>query len=387
MSDPALRTRSGGAGRILVLASRTLRRPDGVVVLGGSGAVRVLTTVGAADRLLPAARRAAGGEVVVDEGDGGVVAVPLHGDDGRPVGALCLGAAGPAGDDRDALDALVGFAAVLSDQLDLLHRLGPAPDPAEVRRLDEAIDAGHVRAWFQPVVALAGERLVGFEALARWRDETGEVARPGEFVPLAEHAGLVRRLDHVVLRDAVTHLAAWHRTVPTLRLSVNVSGRHLDDPHWLDGIDAVVRAAGVDPAALDLELTETVRPADVARSAAELHRARGLGYAVWLDDFGTGWSELRHLVELPVDGIKVDRFFTEALGGRGDAVVRAVVGLAEQLGLDTVVEGVSTPDHADRALGLGCRLAQGFLWSPAVPPEQAGHMVAAADSALSRAGR
>lgn len=383
MSTSAARPRHGGAGRILVLASRTLRRDDGLVVLGDADDVRVLTTVGDADRLLPAARRASGGETV--HGDG-VVAVPLHGDDGRPVGAVCLGGAGSGDDDLPVAEALVGFAAVLSDQLDLLRQLGPPPEPAAVRRLEEAIDSGRVRAWFQPIVALDGEGLAGFEALARWHDDAGEVARPGEFVPLAEQADLVGRLDQAVLRDAVGHLATWHRAEPTLRLSVNVSGRHLDEPGWLDGIDAVVRAAGVDPRTIDLELTETVRPADVLRSAAELHRARALGYAVWLDDFGTGWSELRHLVELPVDGVKVDRFFTEALGGRGDAVVRAVVAIAEELGLDTVVEGVSSPEHARRAHELGCRLAQGFLWSPAVPPDRAGRLVAGG-GALSRAGR
>lgn len=385
MTRASGRPRHGGAGRILVLASRTLRHADGVVAVAEADGLRVLTGVGDAEALLPVAARAVAEGGVVREG--GALAVPLHADDGRPVGALCLGAPDGAPDETAVLEALVGFAAVLSEQLDLLRQLGPPPAPEAVARLEEAIDCGRVRAWFQPIVRLDGEGLVGFEALARWRDDDGEVARPGEFVPLAEQAGLVGRLDHAVLVDAVAHLAVWHRTDPRLRLSVNVSGRHLDDPGWLDGIDAVVRDAGVDPATLDLELTETVRPSDVVASVAELQRARTLGYAVWLDDFGTGWSELRHLVELPVDGVKVDRFFTEALGGRGDAVVRGVVQIAEELGLDTVVEGVSRPDHAQRAGALGCHLAQGFLWSPAVPPDEVAALVAAGPRPLSRSGR
>ena len=105
---------------------------------------------------------------------------------------------------------------------------------------------------------------------------------------------------------------------------------------------------------------------------------RELGYAVWFDDFGTGWSELTHLVDVPVDGIKIDRFFTERLGGRADSVVRALLQVAAELGLATTIEGISTTEQAERALALGCDLAQGFLWSMPLDHPEADSWVAAA---------
>lgn len=368
--DGSQRALHGGAGRVTALAARSAGYDSAIACLvdpGGSQerpALRVITHHGVGrEALLVAAAEVAAGR---DPGPS-YVGARMWDPTGAVVGVLCL--AGPP-EGRDVAldqDSVGAFAEVLADQLDLLRLLGPPPDRAAVARLRSALADGEVEAWFQPIVELEGERLVGFEALARWRTAGGSLVSPGEFVPLAEQAGLVDTLDMTILRDAVTHLARWQRTRPDLRVSVNVSGRHLDRPGWLDDIAAVVTAAGVPPATVELELTESVRPADVVRNARELAEAREQGFEVWFDDFGTGWSELRQLVELPVDGLKVDRFFTEALGGRGDSVVRAVVSIAADLGLDTVIEGVATRAHADRARELGCRLGQGFRWSPAVP--------------------
>lgn len=375
----------GGVGRVVALAARSLGYSSAIAALHVDDELRVITRVGDdASRLLESARLLSeGGRVELPD----VLGVPLRHQGGTPVGGLCL-AGGPP--DRDvAADALVlaDFATVLQDQLDLLLLLGAPPDPGAVERLREGIALGQVRAWFQPIVRLDDESLVGFEALARWRTGAGEVAGPGEFVPLAEQAGLVTLLDLAVLRSAVAEQATWQRTHPDLRLSVNLSGRHLDDPGWLDQVHDIVVAAGVPPHTVELELTESARPADVLRSVEALQRARSLGYEVWFDDFGTGWSELRHLVELPVDGVKVDRFFTEARGNRGDSVVRAVVQLARDLGLGTVIEGVSERAHAERAVALGCDLGQGFLWSPAVPPEEVAAVLASRSSRFSAADR
>jgi EAL domain-containing protein (putative c-di-GMP-specific phosphodiesterase class I) len=223
---------------------------------------------------------------------------------------------------------------------------------------------------------------VGFESLARWHRGSGVVELPGAFIGLAEQTGLVTRLDLAVLDRAAAVLARWHVHRPDLRMSVNFSGRHLDDDGWVDALHALVCRHDVPPASIDVELTESARPRDLARGAAMLARLRELGYAVWFDDFGTGWSELTHLVDVPVDGIKIDRFFTERLGGRADAVVRALLTVAGDLGLATTIEGISTGEQAERARDLGCDLAQGYLWSPPVPEAAAEEMVVAADPVL-----
>jgi EAL domain-containing protein (putative c-di-GMP-specific phosphodiesterase class I) len=255
-------------------------------------------------------------------------------------------------------------------------------DDAAVADLSRAIDAGEVQPWYQPIVRLTTGELVGFESLARWHRPSGVVELPGAFIDLAEETGLITRLDLAVLDRAAAALARWREQRPDLRLSVNFSGRHLDEDGWVDSLHALASGQGVPPANLDVELTESARPRDLARGAALLAGLRELGYAVWFDDFGTGWSELTHLVDVPVDGIKIDRFFTERLGGRADAVVRALLQVADDLGLATTIEGISTREQADRARDLGCDLAQGYLWSPPLSEADAGELVAAADPVL-----
>jgi EAL domain-containing protein (putative c-di-GMP-specific phosphodiesterase class I) len=253
------------------------------------------------------------------------------------------------------------------------------PTPRESDELHLALDRGEVRPWYQPIMRLATAELVGFEALARWHRPSGLVELPGAFIGLAEETGLVTRLDQAILDGAACDLAGWRETRPDLRISVNLSGRHLDEEGWVDDLHALVTRHAVPPANLDIELTESARPRDLPQAAQQLSRLRDLGYAVWFDDFGTGWSELTHLVDVPVDGIKIDRFFTERLGGRADAVVRALLGVAADLGLATTIEGVATQEQADRALELGCDLAQGYLWSPPLSRSETEALLAGSD--------
>ena len=161
------------------------------------------------------------------------------------------------------------------------------------------------------------------------------------------------------MAQAMQDLSRWRELRPDLRMSVNFSGRHLSNPAWADEVHALAEGAGVPAANVDIELTETARPDNVTSGAEQLRRLQERGYLIWLDDFGTGWSELRHLVQLPVDGVKIDRFFAEALGGRADAVVRALTKAAEELGLGATIEGISQPEHATRAIALGCDIARG----------------------------
>lgn len=380
----------GGASRVVALAARSagyrsaiacLTGPDQALSGGRTDGLKVITHHGDdLDDLLAAAAAVVAGLPL----PAGAVGAPMVDPLGTIVGVLCLGGALTVCDPVSDTAVVGAFAAVLHDQVDLMRVLGPPPDPAAVTDLRAALDHGEIQAWFQPIVSLDDEHLVGFEALARWRTPQGMVSRPGDFVPLAERSGLVDELDLAVLRHGLGHLARWHRTHPALRLSVNISGKHLDTPDWLTAVHAAVVGAGVSPTTIELELTESVRPAEIVRNTEELRQAQELGYEVWFDDFGTGWSELRQLLELPVDGVKVDRFFTEALGGRGDSVVRAVVSMATDLDLDLVVEGVSRREHADRARELGCRLGQGFLWSPAVTAAEVDLVLAGTSSFTAR---
>ena len=198
-------------------------------------------------------------------------------------------------------------------------------DDVAVGELRRAIAQGEVRPWYQPILRLATRELVGFEALARWHRPSGIVELPGAFIGLAEEAGLVTLSTSPSSTRRAADLARWRERRPDLRISVNFSARHLDDPGWVDTVHACTTRHGVPPGNIDVELTESARPRDLARGSEQLARLRELGYAVWFDDFGTGWSELTHLVDVPVDGIKIDRFFTERLGGRADAVVRALL--------------------------------------------------------------
>lgn len=375
----------GGPRRIVELTARTLGvRAARATVLRDDTAL-VVSGASSADAAVDAALAGATAQILAGRAvtDPDACGVPLRSATGTLVGALCAAGGLVGRDDPETEGVLAAFAGVLGDQLDLLERVGRLRrDERAPAELSLAIAAGELRPWYQPIVRLATRELVGFEALARWHRPSGEVQPPATFIGLAEETGLVTRLDLAILDRAAGDLARWREHRPDLRLSVNFSGLHLDDNGWVDAVHDTVTRRGVPPDNVDLELTESARPADVAGGADGLERLRGLGYAIWFDDFGSGWSELKQLVQVPVDGIKIDRFFAEALGGRADGVVRALVQAAADLRLATTIEGISRPEHAERALALGCEFAQGYLWSRPVPPDQVDALLASADLVL-----
>ena len=234
-----------------------------------------------------------------------------------------------------------------------------------------AITAGEIVPWYQPIVDIATAQVVGVEALARWVRPSVPVEPTAAFVAVVENSDLIIDLDRTVMRQALTDLGQWQLGRPDLRLSLNVSGRQLDRDDWLAALEEGTRTAGVPPDRVVLELTETVRPVRRDGGADLLRQARAAGFGIWLDDFGTGWASLYDLVKLPATGLKIDRCFAQDLGTPAvDAVVRALAGAAAELGLDLVIEVIGADDEAQYARGLGCRYAQGFLWSPAVPAEE-----------------
>jgi EAL domain-containing protein (putative c-di-GMP-specific phosphodiesterase class I) len=241
----------------------------------------------------------------------------------------------------------------------------PRPSADDVAK---AITAGEIVPWYQPIVDLSTANVVGVEALARWARPYSDVEPTAAFVAVVENSDLIIDLDRTIMRQALTDLGRWQVIRPDLRLSLNISGRQLDRDDWLAALEDAAGRAGVLPAQVVLELTETVRPVRRDAGADLLHQARAVGFGIWLDDFGTGWASLSDLVNLPASGLKIDQRFAQDLGMPAvDAVVRAMAGAAAELGLEVVIEGIGAEEQARYAHGLGCRYAQGFLWSPAVP--------------------
>ncbi len=241
-----------------------------------------------------------------------------------------------------------------------------APDAAALRR---AVRASEIVPWYQPIINLATGTAVGVEALARWPRPDGLVP-PAEFIPLAEAGELVIELDLAVIGRALDDLKRWQRSRPGFELSVNLSGRHLDTATGLSDLTALVESASVRPGTVCVELTETTRPAAADQGAPALDALRAAGMSVWLDDFGAGFYDLRDLIRLPVDGIKLDRSFTARLDlPRTAPLLRGLVTAVHEIGMRVTIEGIETAEQADWARRLDCDRGQGFLWSAPRPPE------------------
>lgn len=241
-------------------------------------------------------------------------------------------------------------------------------DDGAAAEIAAALAAGELRPWYQPIVELATDRVVGAEALVRRHRSSGAVETPVSFLAVAERSKVVLDLDRAILAQALTDLAGWQQVRPDFRVSVNLSGRHLDRPELPDEVTAAVTAAGLVPSTIDLEITETTRPEDPATSRDVIIRLRDLGYTVWFDDFGTGWSSLPELITMPVGGIKLDRGFADQLGTPVcDAVIGALVTAADHVGFKVTIEGIEHRPQAERARALGCHYGQGYWWSKPRP--------------------
>ncbi len=241
--------------------------------------------------------------------------------------------------------------------------------------LRNAIERQEFRVYYQPIVALADRRVAGFEALVRWAHPERGVLPPIEFLGAAEETGLLTQIDAFVLREACRQVRAWQQDSAdgaALTVSVNLSGRSFAQASLVSHIAEVLADTGLPPAALRLEVTESVAVTDADRAREVLAALRALGVKVSIDDFGTGYSSLSYLESLPVDVLKIDRSFVSAIGsgGRGE-IVQLIVGLAGALGLEVVAEGTETDAQIAVLSGLGCTYGQGYLFGRPVPPEHA----------------
>jgi len=255
--------------------------------------------------------------------------------------------------------------------------------------LSRGILEGEIDVFYQPIVALADGGLYGAEALARWHHPTRGIVAPDEFIPLAEESGAILDLGRSVLFEACREAAGWHAPPGgELTLTVNVAAAQLGGDTFVADLVDILRATGLPPSRLVLEMTETALLHDTQTTIARLSAIRGLGVRVAIDDFGTGYSSLGYLRRFPVDLLKIAREFIPPpdAGDEGWAFADAIVALGRALGLRIVAEGIEAPGQHDRLVDMGCEFGQGFLYSEPVPGEAVEAVLAArARSPRSRA--
>lgn len=222
--------------------------------------------------------------------------------------------------------------------------------------------------WYQPLMDIGGQQMVGIEALLRWHHPTRGLIAPAEFIAIAEETGLIIPLGEWVLAEA----CVTQQRFPELLVAVNVSPVQFRSTGFVERVMAIVSQSGGDPKRLELEITEGVLIEDERAARAIIVALRDAGFRIALDDFGTGYSSLNYLSNFPVDKIKIDRSFTQSLGVAENsvAIVESVVKLGHAMGLMVTAEGVETPGQMSALADAGCNQLQGYLFSQAVPADQ-----------------
>ena len=233
--------------------------------------------------------------------------------------------------------------------------------------LRQAVERDEFELHYQPIVDLRKGNLVGFEALARWRHPRRGIVSPGEFIPVAEQTGLIVQIGRWAIREALRQLGRWQESLPSLgplSMSVNLSGRQIADPRLLEEIETALADHEIVPGTFRLELTESVLMDNAETVQRILTALRQQGVRIWVDDFGTGYSSLSYLHRFPVDGLKIDKAFVDALDGtdQGTAMIRTILSLAENLGVEVIAEGIESTVQADKLIELGCARGQGYLF-------------------------
>ncbi|MDT0195780.1 EAL domain-containing protein [Arthrobacter sp. AB6] len=237
-----------------------------------------------------------------------------------------------------------------------------------------ALERGEFSLNYQPIVDVNSGDTIGFEALLRWQHGEHGLIGPDTFIPIAEETGLIIPIGTWVLREALRQVQQWRgrlKGAAGVSAAVNISGRQFLATDFTDIVEAAIQAAGIDPSAVDLEITETVLMDQPDLPKETLQRLHSLGVGLSIDDFGTGYSSLSYLRWLSARTLKIDRTFVEELGRgpHGATIIELVLGMAESLSLRVVAEGVETAEQLAELRRLGIRYAQGFYWSPPLPPE------------------
>ena len=243
--------------------------------------------------------------------------------------------------------------------------------------LQRAVREGELCLHFQPEVDVATGLIRGVEALLRWEHPTRGLVVAGDFIDIAEETGAILEIGDWAIAEACRHLARWQQAGLDLTVRANLSARQINQPDLVDRLIEIIGETDVDPSGLCLEITETAVMADAELSLLVLSKLAGLGLRLAIDDFGTGYSSLDYLKRFPVHILKIDRAFVSGLATSSDdaAIVRAILSLADSLGLAATAEGVETEEQRAGLLALGCERAQGWYFAPAVPPDELERLV------------
>jgi predicted signal transduction protein with EAL and GGDEF domain len=239
--------------------------------------------------------------------------------------------------------------------------------------LRRALERQQFKLAYQPIVSLADNRIIGFEALLRWEHPERGMLSPEDFLKVAEETGLIVKIDQWVLREAVREARGWHGHFLTpLSVSVNISALGFSQPDIVHRVAHALKDSGLNPQSLGIEITESVAMADAERARVTLTELKALGVRISLDDFGTGYSSLSYLQRLPVDTLKIDRTFVAGLAGNTDCreIIRTILNLAKTLRLDVIAEGMETAAQVDDLERLACKFGQGYFFSPPLPLDE-----------------
>jgi EAL domain-containing protein (putative c-di-GMP-specific phosphodiesterase class I) len=247
--------------------------------------------------------------------------------------------------------------------------------------LRKAIERKEFRVYYQPIVSLLTDDLVGFEALVRWQHPQKGLVAPGDFLPLAEETGLILPIDLWVLREAARQTRDWQQRYPSakgLRINVNLSTKQFSQAGLVDRVKEVLAQTGLDGSLLTLEITESAIMEESKALAEILDQIRKLDVRLYLDDFGTGYSSLGYLHRFPIHSLKIHSSFVGQLGKQDDQthLVRTITTLAENLNMGVVAEGVETEEQLAKLRGLRCDRVQGYLFAKPLAVADAEALVA-----------
>ena len=249
--------------------------------------------------------------------------------------------------------------------------------------LREALDHGEFELHYQPIVKVTNRSVIGFEALIRWRQATGVLVQPAEFIPIAENNGLITQIGEWALNSACREAAQWPGA---LKIAVNLSSMQFRSGKLADAVAAALEASGLAANRLELEITENTMMQDTDTTLGILKEIKALGVRIAMDDFGTGYSSLAYLQRFAFDKVKIDRAFVRDIDQSTNLVIiRAVTSIAENLGIDTTAEGVETEEQFGRIAEEGCHEAQGYLFSPPRPARDIPEMVTKLNSFIKSA--
>jgi diguanylate cyclase (GGDEF)-like protein/PAS domain S-box-containing protein len=244
-----------------------------------------------------------------------------------------------------------------------------------------AIERQEFQAYYQPIVSMATGQIVGFEALVRWHHPERGILAPKEFISVAEETGMIVPIGQLVLRQACCQMREWQRQSPlkaSLTISVNLSAKQFTQPDLIAQISQILQETGLDGSSLRLEITESVIMENDEATINILSQLRDLSIQLYIDDFGAGYSSLSYLHYFPINALKVDRSFISRMGMSHEnlEIVRTIIILAHNLGMDVIAEGVEIREQLEHLRGLKCEYGQGYFFSKPINSEAAGMLIA-----------